>query len=218
MHRISVPILCVFILLATTATKAEETHCPGEPFEVRIDSYIELFVCSNGQERMIDRFFEPPMGINAFEVKRPSASTLVVVNLPRTLSSDTKSGTVLVYDANSGEQLLKGYSKTSAHASDMNSDGIIEIILFEDFLAFNSLVLSDFGWPTIIEFGDPITIGTIEDYDSLRERLLHSSIELKRMFEEICIFDGVYSPLCGANPDIKALDLFINILSIPHPY
>ena len=148
MHRIPVPILCVFILLATTATKAEETHCPGEPFEVRIDSYIELFVCPNGQERMIDRFFEPPYGINVFEVKRPSASTLVVVNLPRSLSSATKSVAVLVYDANSGEQLLKGYSKASAHASDMNSDGIIEIILFEDFLAFNSL-LYDVGWPRV---------------------------------------------------------------------
>jgi len=217
MHRIPVPILCVFILLATTATNAEDTHCPGEPFEVYIDSYIELFVCSNGQERIVDRFFEPPLGINAFEVKRPSSSTLVVVNVPGNLAADTKSGTVLVYDANSSEQLLKGYSKISANASDMNSDGIIELVLFENFLAFNSLLLSDVGWPTIIELGDPITIGTIEDYDSLRKRLLHSSIEAKRTFEEACIFDGAHDPLCGAVPDIKALDLFINILSIPHP-
>jgi hypothetical protein len=217
MQRIPVPILCVFILLASTATKAEETHCPGEPFEVRIDNYVELFVCSNGRERMIDRFFEPPYRIVAFEVKRPSASTLVVVNLPRTLSSDTKSGTVLVYDANSGEQLLKGYSKFPASAADMNSDGIIEIVLFEDFLAFNTLVLSDVGWPTIIELGDPITIGTIEDYDSLRERLLQSAIEAKKMLKEVCILDGVYNPLCGAGQDITAVDLFIDILSIPHP-
>jgi len=218
MHKFLIPVFCILALSATDATKADETRCPSEPFGVYAGNYYELFACVNGLEKRIDKFLEPPYGVNAFEVERPGTSTVIVVNVVNNLAADSRSVSVTLYDTKSGERLLSGHSKASVVAGDINSDGITELVLYENILAFSSLLLSDIGWPTIIELGDSITIGMIEDYNSLRERLLRSSIDAKSVLEEACIFDGVHDPLCGAADDIKALKLFIDILSTPHPY
>jgi len=218
MHKVLIPVFCIFALSATGATKADETRCPSEPFGFYADGYYELFACVNGLEKLIDKFLEPPYGVNAFEVERRKASSVIVVNVVGNLGADSQSVSITIYDKESGDQLLSAHSKESVAAGDINADGITELVLYENILAFSSLLLSDIGWPTIVELGDPISIGIIEDYDALRARLLRSSIEAKSVLEEVCIFDGVHNPLCGAAGDIKALKLFIDILSAPHPY
>ncbi len=191
---------------------ADDGRCPGNPFATYSGDIVEIYVCSNGEERLIDRLAQPREGVNLFEVERPDSSKLLIVSSSRNLRADTQSVTVTIYNIDSGEKIFRGYSKFNVSASDMNSDGIIELVLYEDFLEFDSLLLSDVGWPTIVELRDPIFIGTIEDYDSLRSRLLLTSRQTKIAFEQFCTNEEIEEAICIPPPDIKKLELFIAVL------
>ena len=201
------------ILLGGTSF-ADKSKCPGEPYYLHSGDYIEIFFCDKDQSKLLEKIERPGAAPTIFEVPITSGSTIIVLNNVMNLVADTKSVKVTLYDTRSGKKVLGGYSKNVAFPSDVNSDGVPEIILFEDIFKFDSLLLSRTGWPTIVELGDPITLGTIDDYENVRSQLLKTSIETRRRLEEACVFDGLRDPMCAAIPDIERLGLFIDLLRI----
>ncbi len=194
------------------SSRAEYAPC-SEGARIRHNKgFAEVLVCEKSTWRVIDTLGPIGEGVTVSEVIRQRSTRLLVVNEVKDLSADSASVVVRVYDAVSGTELLRAYSKNSATASDINDDGVLELILYEDILDFDSLLLALTGWPTIIELRDPISIGVLSGYPSLRTRLIHESLKVKAMLEAACVVDGIIDPMCGATSDIQRLGLFIDVL------
>jgi hypothetical protein len=205
--------LCTMVLFGCQS-QTDGSRCDSKPFVQYSRDFVEIFVCIKDEKKRIDKFSAPGEGVYLIEVPRGNRPSLLVANSVSNLAANSRSVTVLIYDMGSGEPIFHGMSKSSVAPNDANSDGVVELILYEDIVDFDSLLLSNIGWPTIVELSDPISIGAFEDYESLRMQLLKTATEAKTKFAAACVFEGERDPLCGAAKDLEKLELFIDVLSI----
>jgi len=209
------PVLAIpiaILLCFACSSQAEYAPCTEGARIRHNEGFAEVLVCEKSIWKVIDTLGPIGVGATVSEVIRRRSTRLLVVNEVKDLSADSASVVVRVYDAASGTELLRAYSMNSATVNDINSDGVLELILYENVLGFDSLLLAMTGWPTIIELSDPISIGVLSGYPSLRTRLIQESVKVKAMLEAACIDGGMIDPMCGATNDIQRLGLFIDVL------
>ena len=205
--------LCALLPMTSCAQVAS---CPSEPRTAHFEDRVDIYVCSNNDWKFIHSIDHGEPGVGLETIERSDASSLLLVNDARDLAATPHSIKIMIFDIESGDQIFDAFATTSAETGDRNSDGIVEIVLYENILDFDFRLLAGIGWPTIVELSDPISLNTIDDYDSIRAQLLQSSKEWQQKLEFGCVNDGKIDPRCSLKDDIEKLGLFIDILSTPH--